>query len=155
MVKAGDSIPSVELAIGAPDKKVNLSHELASGKGLIIGVPAAFSPTCSDAHVPGYLTSSKTKNAGKVYVVSVNDAFVMNAWGKQLDPDKSSGISFASDATGSFSKALDLYFDATPFLGGIRSKRYAITTEDGKVKSVHVEQDPTKVEETGVDSVLG
>lgn len=64
-------------------------------------------------------------------------------------------ISFASDATGSFSKALDLYFDATPFLGGIRSKRYAITTEDGKVKSVHVEQDPTKVEETGVDSVLG
>lgn len=56
------------------------------------GVPAAFSPTCSDSHVPGYVTSPKTKNAGQVYVVSVNDAFVMKAWGKQLDADGSSGV---------------------------------------------------------------
>lgn len=109
MVKAGDSIPNVELTEGSPGNKVNLSQAL-TGKGLIIGeslalflllsallsplgVPAAFSPSCSETHIPGYINSAKTKSAGDVYVVSVNDAFVMKAWGKQLDPDNSSGVS--------------------------------------------------------------
>jgi hypothetical protein len=59
------------------------------------GVPAAFSPTCSDSHVPGYVMSPKTKEVGNVYVVSVNDAFVMKAWGKQMDPNGDSGVSLA------------------------------------------------------------
>ncbi|MCJ1334654.1 hypothetical protein MMC10_011366 [Thelotrema lepadinum] len=155
MVKAGDSIPSVELSVGAPDKKVKLSDELATGKGLIIGVPAAFSPTCSDSHIPGYVTSPKTKDAGKVYVVSVNDAFVMNAWGKTLDADKKSGITFAADPGAEFTKALGLDFDAIAAFGNVRSKRYAIVTEDGKVKSVHVEDVPSKVDVSGAEKVLG
>merc|ERR1712098_1020425 len=57
---------------------------------IIIGVPAAFSPTCSDSHIPGYISHPKLKSAGKVFVISVNDAFVMNAWGKSLDKDGSS-----------------------------------------------------------------
>ncbi|KAL9112447.1 MAG: hypothetical protein Q9227_003289 [Pyrenula ochraceoflavens] len=76
MVKQGDSIPDVDLHEDSPRNKVNLAQELASGKGLIIGVPAAFSPSCSDRHIPDYLASDKLKNAGKVFVVSVNDAFV-------------------------------------------------------------------------------
>ena len=106
MVKAGDSIPNVDLVEGSPGDKVNLSKELASGKGLIIGVPAAYSkyipsssklaklhsgpqlairpdctdqspgPACSATHVPGYISSDKLKNAGKVFVVSINDPFV-------------------------------------------------------------------------------
>ena len=75
-VKVGDSIPDVELFEDSPGNKVNLSKELASGKGLIIGVPAAFSPGCSDSHIPGYLADKRTKEAGKAFVISVNDAFV-------------------------------------------------------------------------------
>jgi 2-Cys peroxiredoxin 5 len=109
MVKAGDSVPNIDLVEGSPGNKVNLSKEL--GSGLIIGVPAAFSkclslllssppwnrvwqlhsssaiaaspvltgfagPTCSDSHIPGYIANPKLKDAGKVFVVSVNDAFV-------------------------------------------------------------------------------
>ncbi len=75
-VKVGDSIPSVELFEDSPGNKVDLSKELASGKGLIIGVPAAFSPGCSDTHIPGYMLSDKLSGAGKAFVISVNDAFV-------------------------------------------------------------------------------
>ena len=64
-------------------------------------------------------------------------------------------VHFVADATGAFAKALDLSLDATALLGNVRSKRYAITTEDGKVTSVHVEEDPTKVEVSGADKVLG
>jgi len=126
MVKVGDSIPSVELMEGSPGNKIDLAKTL-TGKGLIIGVPAAFSawnflqyhrpakhgpsfvhphcgksarllnqcvsgPGCSETHIPGYINSSKTKTAGDVYVVSVNDAFVMKAWGKTLDPSGDSKV---------------------------------------------------------------
>lgn len=66
----------MELFEDSPGNKVNLSKELAQGKGLIIGVPAAFSPGCSDSHIPGYLADPRTKESGKAFVISVNDAFV-------------------------------------------------------------------------------
>jgi len=155
MVKVGDSIPSVELTEGNPGGKVNLATELASGSGIIIGVPAAFSPTCSDSHIPGYVAHPKLSSAGKVFVVSVNDAFVMNAWGKSLDADKKSGIRFLGDAGGDFTRAWDLEFPAAPMLGTNRSKRYAIRVEDGKVKSVHVEPDNIGADVSTADKILG
>ncbi|KAF4636884.1 hypothetical protein G7Y89_g1203 [Cudoniella acicularis] len=153
MVKVGDNIPSIELQEKEPGNNVDLSKEL--GSGLIIGVPAAFSPTCSDSHIPGYVSHPKIKNAGKVFVVSVNDPFVMNAWGKSLDQDKSSGVRFLADPAGKFTRALDLEFDAAPLLGTNRSKRYAIVVENGKVKSVHVEPDNIGVSVSAADKVLG
>lgn len=75
-VKVGDTVPDIELWEDSPGNRVNLAKELASGKGLIIGIPAAFSPGCSDSHIPGYLADPKTKDAGKAFVVSTNDAFV-------------------------------------------------------------------------------
>lgn len=75
-VQVGDAVPDVELHEDSPGNKVNLAKELAEGEGLIIGVPAAFSPGCSDSHIPGYLAEPKTKEAGKAFIVSVNDAFV-------------------------------------------------------------------------------
>lgn len=75
-VKVGDPVPDVELWEDSPGNRVNLAKELATGKGLIIGIPAAFSPGCSDSQVPGYLTNPKTKEHGKVFVVGVNDCFV-------------------------------------------------------------------------------
>ncbi|MDI1485112.1 MAG: hypothetical protein OHK93_000247 [Ramalina farinacea] len=75
MVKVGDPVPSVELMETSPGTKVDLSKEL-KGKGLLIGVPAAYSPACSATHIPGYVSHEKTKEAGQVFVISVNDPFV-------------------------------------------------------------------------------
>jgi 2-Cys peroxiredoxin 5 len=76
LVQVGDKLPNVDLMENSPGNKVNLATELKSGKGVIIGVPAAFSPACSENHIPGYINSAKLKDAGKVFVVSVNDSFV-------------------------------------------------------------------------------
>ncbi|KAH6665982.1 Redoxin [Halenospora varia] len=153
MVKVGDSIPSVPLVEKEPGNHVDLSKEL--GSGIIIGVPAAFSPTCSDSHVPSFVAHPKIKDAGKVFVVSVNDAFVMNAWGKTLDADKASGIRFLGDPSGAFTRALDLEFDAAPLLGTNRSKRYAMVVENGKVKSINVEPDNIGTAVSTADKILG
>ncbi|KAL8930315.1 MAG: hypothetical protein Q9172_000023 [Xanthocarpia lactea] len=93
-VNVGDRIPPIDLVEGSPGNKVNLAKEL-QGKGLIIGVPAAFSPSCSATHIPGYINSPSLKSAGKVFVVSINDAFVMKAWGESLDPSHKSGVSMS------------------------------------------------------------
>ncbi|KAI9749573.1 MAG: DNA replication regulator sld2 [Chaenotheca gracillima] len=157
MVHIGDTIPSLEvLTENSPATKVNLGQELqGAGKALIIGVPAAFSPSCSATHVPGYINNKNLKSAGKVFVVSVNDPFVMKAWGLTLDPKGDSGVRFLGDPTGQFTEALDLSFDAAAIFGGPRSKRYALVVEDGKVTEAHVEPDNTGVDVSAAEKVLG
>ncbi|KAK3052804.1 hypothetical protein LTR09_006287 [Extremus antarcticus] len=86
------------------------------------------------------------KDAGTVFVVSVNDPFVMKAWGEALDPGKKSRIRFLGDPSGAFTKALELDFDATAIFGHPRSKRYALVVEDGVVKEAYVEPDNTGVD---------
>lgn len=147
-------VPDVEVFEDSPGNKINLSKELAQGKGLIIGVPAAFSPGCSDSHIPGYLADARTKDAGKAFVVSVNDAFVMKAWGKSLDKDKTSGLRFVGDAAGEFSASWDTLFDASSLMGNYRSKRYAVLTEDGKVTKVAIEPDNIGVNVSAADKFL-
>ncbi|KAL8735581.1 MAG: hypothetical protein Q9166_000750 [cf. Caloplaca sp. 2 TL-2023] len=144
-VAVGDRIPDIDLVEGSPGDKVNLAKEL-KGKGLVIGVPAAFSPSCSASHIPGYLNSPSLKSAGQVFVVSVNDAFVMKAWGATLDPTNKSGIRFLGDPDAKFTEALDLSFESASLFGNNRSKRYALVVEDGKVKEAHVESDNTGVD---------
>ncbi|KAL8768448.1 MAG: hypothetical protein Q9209_005354 [Squamulea sp. 1 TL-2023] len=122
-VNVGDRIPDIDLVEGSPGNKVNLAKEL-QGKGLVIG---------------------KLKDAGKVFVVSVNDAFVMKAWGAALDPSDKSGIRFLGDPDAKFTEALDLSFESASLFGNNRSKRYALVVEDGKVKEAHVEPDNTGV----------
>ncbi|KAI9840913.1 MAG: Peroxiredoxin-5, mitochondrial [Sclerophora amabilis] len=154
MVKIGDSVPDLDVLMeNTPAGKVNLAKEL-TGKGLIIGVPAAFSPSCSATHIPGYVNSKNLKNAGNVFVVSVNDPFVMKAWGDSLDAEGTSGIRFLGDPTGKFTEALDLSFDAAAIFGGPRSKRYALVIDDGKVKEIHAEPDNTGVDVSAAEKVL-
>ncbi|TGJ85486.1 hypothetical protein E0Z10_g3235 [Xylaria hypoxylon] len=152
-VQVGDAVPDIDLHEGSPANKVNLAKEF--GSGVIIGVPAAFSGVCSQKHVPSYLEHPKLASAGKVFVVSVNDAFVMKAWGDNLDPINQSGIRFLADPTGAFAKALDVGFDVIPVFGHTRSKRYALVIEDGKVKSVHIEPDNTGTDVSMAENVLG
>jgi 2-Cys peroxiredoxin 5 len=91
LVKVGDAMPDVELMENSPGNKVSLANEL-KGKGLVIGVPAAFSPSCSEKHIPSYINFRGLKDAGPVFVVSVNDPFVMKAWAASLDKDSKSGV---------------------------------------------------------------
>ncbi|ROW15644.1 hypothetical protein VPNG_02078 [Cytospora leucostoma] len=155
-VNVGDAIPNLEvLTEGSPANKLNLRKEFSADKGLIIGVPGAFSPGCSQKHIPSYLNHPGLKDAGKVFVVAVNDPFVVKAWGETLDPSGTLGVRFIADATGEFTNALDLSFDATKVFGNHRSKRYALVVEDGKVKSVHVEPDSTGTNESLAEHVIG
>ncbi|MCJ1294275.1 Peroxiredoxin-5, mitochondrial [Xylographa carneopallida] len=172
-VNVGDHVPNLNvLHENSPGDKVNLAAELV-GNGLIIGVPAAFSPSCSNSHIPGYINHPKLSSAGQVFVVSVNDAFVylfmfpildrsstdlddcsMKAWASALDPSNASGIRFLADPAGEFTRTLDLAFDGGAVFGGDRSKRYALVVEDGKVKQVHVEPDNTGVDVSTAEKVL-
>ncbi|TVY15669.1 Mitochondrial peroxiredoxin-5 [Lachnellula arida] len=155
-IKVGDRIPNVDVLVeNSPGNKVNLSDEVKTGKSLIIGVPAAFSPSCSNSHIPGYINHKNLKDAGSVFVVAVNDPFVTKAWAGSLDPKGSSGIRFLGDPTAKFTEALDLAFDGTAIFGGPRSKRYALVLEDGKVKSIHEEPDNTGLNVSAAEKVLG
>jgi len=154
-IKVGDKIPNLDVLVeNSPGNKVNLS-ELTTGKALIIGVPAAFSPSCSNSHVPGYINHKDLKKAGDVFVVAVNDPFVTKAWGASLDPSGTSGIRFLGDPTAKFTEALELTFDGSSIFGGPRSKRYALEIEDGKVKALHVEPDNTGLDVSTAEKVLG
>ncbi|GFF77223.1 peroxiredoxin-5, mitochondrial [Aspergillus udagawae] len=154
-VQKGDAIPDLDVLVeSSPGNKINLAEEL-KGKGVIVGVPAAFSPACSSSHVPGYINHPKLKEAGQVFVVSVNDPFVMKAWGVSLDATGKSGIRFLGDPTGKFSEALDVTFDSSSIFGNHRSKRYALVVEDGKVKEAYIEPDNTGVNVSAAEKVLG
>ncbi|RAL09623.1 peroxiredoxin family protein [Aspergillus homomorphus CBS 101889] len=154
-VQKGDSIPDLDVLVeNSPGNKVNLAKEL-KGNGIIIGVPAAFSPACSSTHVPGYIKHPKLKEAGQVFVVAVNDPFVTKAWGESLDASGKSGIRFLGDPTGKFSETMDVTFDSAAIFGNNRSKRYALVVENGKVKEAFVEPDNIGVNVSAAEKVLG
>ncbi|KAG5950153.1 hypothetical protein E4U53_005428 [Claviceps sorghi] len=156
LVKAGDELPNVDgLMENSPGFKVNLAEEFKSTNGYIIGVPGAFTGTCSSVHVPSYINHAGLKKAGQVFVVSVNDPFVMKAWAEQLDPAGQTGIRFIADPSAEFTKALELDFDGSEIFGGVRSKRYALKIENGKVVKTFVEPDGTGANVSLADKVLG
>ncbi|CAD6208335.1 GSCOCG00003341001-RA-CDS [Cotesia congregata] len=143
VISVGDKLPSVDLYEDAPSNKVN-SAELVSGKKIIIfGVPGAFTPGCSKTHLPGYVTKAdelKSKGIDEIACVSVNDPFVMSAWGK--DQGAAGKVRMLADTNAEFTKALDVAMDLA-VLGGTRSKRYSLVVEDGIVKEVNIEPDNT------------
>jgi len=139
-IKVGDKLPAVDLFDGAPDKKVNTGE--LKGKTVIFGVPGAFTPTCNNDHVPGFLSkvdALKGKGVENIVCVAVNDPFVMAAWAKALDP--SGKMKYLADTCGDFTKAIDLTFDVTAVLGNVRCKRFAMVVDGGVVKSLNVEPD--------------
>ncbi|XP_065052192.1 peroxiredoxin-5, mitochondrial-like [Rhopilema esculentum] len=143
-IKEGDSLPSVSLWENSPGETVNIADLFKDKKGIIFGVPGAFTPGCSKTHLPGYVDDFdklKAKGVAVVACVSVNDPFVMAAWG---DHHKATGkIRMLADMKGEFAKAIDLELDATPLLGNVRCKRFAMIVENGVVKNVQVEPDGT------------
>ncbi|KAI9632827.1 Redoxin-domain-containing protein [Dioszegia hungarica] len=157
-VKAGDKVPDVEIRINDMEDKVNFSK--LTGKNVLVLVPGAFSPTCS-SQVPSYIDSyaEYTKKGVKdVYVVTVNDMFVVKAWKQQMlaeaKKESETSVKFAADDAGTLAHALGLVLDAQAIFGGPRLKRGAIVIEDGLVKSVVVEENPGAVSVSHADEVL-
>jgi len=140
-IEIGQSLPSGELHEGDPGTKHDPAQLFSSGKHVVFAVPGAFTPGCSKTHLPGYVEDYdklKAKGVDSVNCVAVNDAFVMNAWGEAHGVgDK---VRMLADPAGSFTKALGLDVDAA-VLGGLRSKRYSMVVEDGKVTHLQVEPD--------------
>ncbi|KAK5164809.1 uncharacterized protein LTR77_009473 [Saxophila tyrrhenica] len=155
-LKQGSKLPSVGMLKENHPVEANMDLGTLSGKNIIVSVPGAFSPTCSD-QVPGYLENAEKFAAHGVkgiYVVAVNDQFTVDAWKSKLGGAKSPLVHFIADDEGKFTKAAGMDFDSVAFFGNRRSKRYAAIVEDGVVKSIWTEDDPTKVTVTSATNVL-
>lgn len=154
-------MPSSLLQKDAPSNQINLADLTAKGRFLVVGVPGAFSPGCSQRHIPEYIKDMdklKAKGIEKVYVVAVNDSFVTGHWATSLlqnQPARSADfVEILADPKGEFAKAWDVLFDASKFFGNERSKRFAAVIKDGKVESAFVEPDSTGIDVSSAAKVL-
>jgi len=155
-IKVGDSIPSMKLMMGTADgpKEVSTDDLFKGKKVVMFAVPGAFTPTCSAKHLPGFVANAaalKAKGVDTVVCVAVNDAFVMGAWGK--DQGVGDGIVMLADGSAALTKALGLELDLVPRGMGVRSQRYALIAEDGKVTHLAVEP-PGGFEVSKAESIL-
>ena len=142
-INVGDRLPSVKLKELTADGIQDVStDELFKGKkGVLFAVPGAFTPTCSAKHVPSFVGNDEKLRAKGIEVVAcvaVNDAFVMEAWGKQQNA--AGKVRMLADGNAELAKALGLDSDMTKFGLGVRSQRYAMIVEDGVIKTLNVEQ---------------
>ena len=140
-IQVGDRLPDVQLAIAtAEGPKPTTSSEFFSGKRVaLFAVPGAFTPTCSARHLPSYVDKAeelKGKGVDEIACISVNDPFVMGAWGKA---DGSDDITMLADGNGAFAEAIGLVMDGSKFGMGKRSQRYSMIVNDGVVEQLNVE----------------
>ncbi len=155
-IKAGDAIPSVKVmqATAEGPKEVDTAALFAGKTAVLFGVPGAFTPTCSAKHLPGFVTQAealKAKGVELVACMSVNDAFVMQAWAK--DQGITDQVVMLADGAAALTKALGMEFDLTARGLGVRSQRFALVAKDGKVTLVAVEQ-PGAFEVSKAEAVL-
>jgi len=152
-IQVGDKIPNVTL------KRVDMSNitsdELFAGKKVVLfAVPGAFTPTCSNQHLPGFVVRAadiKAKGVDTVACISVNDAFVMNAWGKAHGTGDE--VLMLADGNADFARAIGLDFDGSGIGFGVRSQRYAMIVNDGVVELLNVEK-PMKFEVSDAETIL-
>ncbi len=143
-IQIGDRIPSATLSQGTPEgpKPVNTDEFFAGKTVALFAVPGAFTPTCSARHLPGYVDNKaelKAKGVDVIACVSVNDAFVMNAWAESQGLTADDVVMLA-DGSGDFTRTLGLVLDARGFGMGERSKRYSMLVKDGVVTELNIEQ---------------
>jgi peroxiredoxin len=157
MIQVGDRLPAANLkrltAEGIKDVPV---AELTRGKKVVLfAVPGAFTPTCSEKHLPGFVQQAaafKAKGIDKIVCVAVNDPFVMGAWEKASAIDGQ--VEMLSDGNAEFAKALGLDFDASAVGLGTRSKRYAMVVDNGVVRTLLVEDVPSQAEKSSAAALL-
>jgi peroxiredoxin len=155
-IKVGDNIPAAKLQIKTKDGvQTKTTDELFKGKKVVLfALPGAFTPTCSAKHLPGYVNNHaalKAKGVDAVACLSVNDAFVMDAWGKDQNVDDK--VMMLADGNGDFTKAVGLVMDASGYGMGTRSQRYAMVVDNGVVKTLNVEA-PGAFEVSSAEAIL-
>ena len=153
-IKTGDTIPPGELMVMGPEgpKPVTIDELFNGRKVVMFAVPGAFTPGCSRTHLPGFVVNADTifaKGVDSIICVAVNDAFVMDAWGKAQNADN---IIMAADGNGSYTRTLGLELDATGFGMGKRSRRYAMIVDNGKVTYLGV--DEREIDKSAAETVL-
>lgn len=140
-IQTGDTIPSVTLKVMGEKGPEDISTDnIFKGKKVVMfAVPGAFTPGCSVTHLPGYVVNAdniKAKGVDTIVCLSVNDAFVMSAWGKASNADE---LLMLADGNAELTKTIGLEMDGSGFGMGLRSKRYAMIVEDGKISHLAVE----------------
>ena len=156
-IQVGDKVPSATLYHMTGDGPAAVTtDELFSGKKVVLfALPGAFTPTCSAQHVPGYLKNAGTlrdKGVDTIACLSVNDVFVMGAWGK--DQGSEGEILMLADGSGEFTKAAGMELDLTERGLGVRSHRYAMVVDDGVVKALHLEENPGELANSSAEAML-
>ncbi|PHS17066.1 MAG: peroxiredoxin [Kangiella sp.] len=154
-IQVNDAVPSatVKIVVGGEASEVNTSELFAKGKSVIFGLPGAFTPTCSQAHLPGFVVGAdtiKAKGVERIVCMSVNDAFVMGAWGKASNAEE---LVMLADGNCDFAKALGLDFDGSGFGMGQRCKRFAAIIDNGTVTHVFIEG-PGEFDVSSAENVL-
>ncbi|HEV2301973.1 MAG TPA: peroxiredoxin [Stellaceae bacterium] len=143
-IKVGDKIPSsITLKYMSPEgvKEVTTDEFFRDKKVALFGLPGAFTPTCSARHLPGFVERAadiKAKGVDQIACISVNDAFVMGAWGKEHKADGK--VTMLADGSGDFARAIGLELDLTKNGMGKRSQRYSMVVDNGVVKALNVEK---------------
>ena len=155
-IQVGDRIPAATLKVPTADGIKDRSTELIFGgkKVVLFAVPGAFTPTCSMKHLPGFVQQAaaiRAKGVDTIVCMSVNDAFVMDAWGKEQKVGDA--VVMAADGNGEFAKALGLDFDGSKFGMGRRAQRFALIAENGVVTHLAVEA-PGHFEVSSAEAVL-
>ncbi|MEI6487235.1 MAG: peroxiredoxin [Sphingomonadales bacterium] len=141
-ISVGDSIPQMTLVKATADGPAPVTTaELFGGRTVaLFSVPGAFTPTCSARHLPGYVDNAeamRAKGVDEIVCVSVNDAFVMKAWGASANADGK--VTMIADGNADFSKALGLTFDGSAYGMGVRGQRFSMIVKDGKVTELNIE----------------
>ncbi|GAB2176126.1 redoxin family protein [Dongia sp. agr-C8] len=155
-IKVGDKLPSVTLKYMNKDgMQTATTDDLFKGKkAVLFGLPGAFTPTCSAKHLPGFVTHAddlKKKGVDVIACLSVNDAFVMDAWGKAQNAGEK--VMMLADGNADFAKATGLTMDGSGYGMGLRTSRWAMVLEDGKVKTLNVEA-PGAFEVSSAEAVM-
>jgi peroxiredoxin len=158
MIAIGQAIPELEIMLATKDGPAKLqSTSLFEGKKVVLfGLPGAFTPTCSMNHLPGFIENRQAlsdKGVDAVICVTVNDHHVVKAWAKQANALES--IKFVADFDAKLTKALGLEIDLSAGGLGLRSKRYSMIIDDGKVSTLNVEDSPGVAEISGAATILG
>ncbi len=141
-IAEGDRIPDVEIKTPTAEgpASIRTGEALGHGKVVLFAVPGAFTPTCSDHHLPGFVLRAeelKAKGVDTIACVSVNDAFVMDAWARDRQVDGK--VLMLADGNGDFTEAMGLTLDGSGFGMGRHSRRYAVIIEEGVVRSLFLE----------------
>jgi glutaredoxin/glutathione-dependent peroxiredoxin len=156
-IQPSDRLPQTTFRVMTPEgPQPKTTDDVFKGrKVVLVGVPGAFTPTCDRNHLPGYVASAdqiRGKGIDAIVVTSVNDVFVLDAWSKASNCGEK--IEFLADGNGDFAKALDLAMDGSGFGLGTRSKRYAMVVDDGVVRSINVEDVPSKAEVSSAENLI-